>query len=165
LRALKYLGDDGRWVDLMPAAPRIAGAPTTLGPALIPRSGRLALPKGAHLKTSRARITLDGGWVTPKGKWVRRGIFKWIPTPRGVRMVVPAKRRDTILSTSLFTGRPAAGGRIAASAGTRVRVGGRPTVVVQGPFASTTSLDTWRADFTIRPRQKRLTIRVEAPPT
>jgi hypothetical protein len=38
-------------------------------------------------------------------------------------------------------------------------------VVVQGPFASTTSLDTWRADFTIRPRQKRLTIRVEAPPT
>ena len=163
LRALKYLGDDGRWVDLMPAAPRIAGAPTTLGPALIPRSGRLALPKGAHLKTRRGRITIDGGWVTPEGKWVRRGIFKWIPTPRGVRMVVPAKRRDTILATSLFTGRPAAAGRIAAAAGTAVRVGGAPTVAVQGPFASTTSLDTWRADFTIRPRGKRLTIRVEAP--
>ena len=164
LRALKYLGDDGRWVDLMPAAPRLAGAPTTLGPALIPRSGRLAVPKGAHLKTTNGRITIDGGWVTPKGKWVRRGIFRWIPTRRGVRMVVPAKRRDTILTSSLFTGRPAAAGRIAATRRTTVRVGGTPTVGVQGPLASTTSLDAWRADFTIRPRGKKLTIRVEAPP-
>jgi hypothetical protein len=43
-------------------------------------------------------------------------------------------------------------------------VGGTPTVAVQGPFASTSTLDAWRADFTIRPRGRKLTLRVEAPP-
>jgi hypothetical protein len=163
LRALKFLRADGRWVDLMPAAPRVAGAPTTLGPALIPRSGVLALPEGAHLRTRRGRVTIDGGWVTPKGKWVRRGVFKWVPTPRGVRMIVPTRRRDTILATTLLTGRPAAARRTVTGPGAVVRAGGTPTVAVRGPFASTTPLDTWRADFTIRPRGRRLTLRLEAP--
>ena len=164
LRALKYLGKDGRWTDLMAAAPRIAGAPSTFGPALIPRSGRLALPKGAHLKARRGRITIDGGWVTPEGKWIRRGIFKWIPTKRGVRMVVPTRRRDTILTTTVLAGRPVAARRTVTGPRAVVRVGGTPTVAVQGPFASTSTLDAWRADFTIRPRGRQLTLRVEAPP-
>ena len=162
LRALKFLRADGRWVDLMPAAPRLAGTQTTLGPALIRRSGVLAVPKGAHLRTTRGRVTIDGGWVTPRGHWVRRGIFRWIPTRRGVRMVVPARRRDTVVTSALLTGQPAATGRTVTAPGTVVRAGGVPAVAVQGPFASTASLDTWRADFTIRPRGKRVAVRVEA---
>ena len=122
----------------------------------------LALPKGAHLRARRGRIVIDGGWVTPRGHWVRRGIFKWIPTRRGVRMVIPSRRRDTIVATAHVTGQPAAAGRRVTAPKTVVRAGGRPAVAVQGPFASTSSLDTWRADFTIRPRGKRLTLRVRA---
>ena len=63
---------------------------------------------------------------------------------------------------ALFTGQPAAAGRTVTAPQAVVRAGGRPAVAVQGPFASTSSLDAWRADFTIRPRGKRLTLGVGA---
>jgi hypothetical protein len=64
----------------------------------------------------------------------------------------------------VLAGRPAAARRTVTGRRAVVRVGGTPTVAVQGPFASTSTLDAWRADFTIRPHGRKLTLRVEAPP-
>ena len=120
LRALKYLGDDGRWVDLMPAAPRIAGAPTTFGPALIPRSGRLALPEGRAPEDAAAggsRSTAAGSRPRGSGSGAGsssgsrpRAASGWSSRPAGATRSSPRR---------CFAGRPAAAGRIATGAARR----------------------------------------------
>lgn len=165
LRALKRLGDDGRWVDLLPAAPRIVGTPTTLGPALVRRNGRLALPAGAHLRIRRGRIVVDGGWITPRGRWVRRGLFRFVPTVAGARMVIPTRKRDRVRAAVLVEGRPVVIADAVSSARTIATISEQAEIQAQGPFASTTSLDVWRTDFSVRAdgRTVRLTL-AAAPP-
>ncbi len=163
LRALKYRRAGGGWTDLVPAAPQVAGDPPgTFGPALRLRSGALAHPAGTEIEVRRGRILVHGGW-TLHGRWVRRHVtFRFVPTARGARLVVPTRRGDRVVYSALTAGRPRANGRgvAVAAAGTRASAAAR--VALHGPYASSSSLDLWRADLEVRARGRSVRFAVRA---
>jgi hypothetical protein len=152
LRALKYRADDGGWIDLVPASPAAVGNPVDkLGPALILHSGAIAWPKGSHTLLRNGQIVVRGGWVSASGRWVRRKVnFRFRATRRGVRMVVPTKPGDRLVYSALSAGRPQPVRRGVRSPVATTRASVRTQVGVQGPFASSSSLDVWRADLRVR---------------
>jgi hypothetical protein len=163
IRALKRRAPGGRWIDLIPAAPAAAGRPRgTFGPALRLRGGALAKPRGESIAVRGDRIVVRGGFVH-RGRWVRRGVsFRFAPTARGARVSVNTKPGDRIVYSALTDGAPAriARGVSAAAAGTRASR--RAVVRIRGPYASSASLDVWRADIAARAGGRRLTITIRA---
>jgi hypothetical protein len=164
IRALKRRARGGAWTDLVPAAPAVPGRPPgSLGPALLLRSGALARPRGRHIHVRGGRIVVRGGWVS-RGRWVRRGVtFRFTPTRRGARVGVSTRKGDRVVYSALTDGRAVATahGVDGRRASTRAR-GGTALVGVQGPFASSSSLDVWRADLTVRARGRRVAFSVRA---
>ena len=163
IRALKRRARGGRWVDLVPAAPALPGRPRgTFGPALMLRGGALARPRGQLIAIRRGRIVVRGGWAH-RGRWVRRGVtFRFTPTARGARVGVTTRKGDRIVYSALTDGRPerVRRGVAGAVAGTRAS---RPAEVrIRGPFASSGSLDVWRADITARANGRRLSFSVRS---
>ena len=110
----------------------------------------------------RGRVVVRGGWVHG-GRWVRRGVrFEFVPTRRGARVVVDARRGDRIVYSALNDGRPVTVRRGVAGprAATLARVPARTTV--RGPYGSAGSLDVWRSDLTVRATGRRVTFAVRA---
>ncbi len=163
IRALEHRGRDGRWTELVPAAPQVAGGPPgSFGPFLRLRSGALARPAGREIEVRRDRILVHGGWVAG-GRWVRKRVtFRFVPVARGARVVVPTRRGDRIVYSALTAGRPrpTARGVTAGPAGTRASAAA--TVALSGPFASSGSLDLWRSDLEVRARGREVRFAVRA---
>ena len=88
--------------------------------------------------------------------------FRFVPTARGARLVVPTRRGDRVVYSALTAGRPRANGRgvAVAAAGTRASAAAR--VSLHGPYASSSSLDLWRADLEVRARGRSLRFAVRA---
>jgi hypothetical protein len=161
IRALKRRARGGAWIDLVPAAPAAPGRPRgSFGPALVLRSGALARPRGKRIRVRRGRIVVRGGWVH-RGRWVRRGVgFSFVPTAHGARITVTTRRGDRIVYSTLTEGRPTGARRGVDAPRARIRAMAAAGVRVQGPFASSSSLDVWRTDLTVRARGRRVAFSV-----
>jgi hypothetical protein len=164
VRALKYRADDASWIDLVPAAPAAVGDPSDkLGPALILRSGAVAWPKGSHTFLRHGQIVVRGGWITAHGRWVRSKVnFRFRATRRGMRLIVPTKPGDRLVYSALTAGRPQPVRRGVRSAVATTRSSVRAQVSLQGPFASSSSLDVWRADLRVRATGHRVSFETRA---
>ena len=163
IRALKRRAPGGRWIDLVPEAPTAAGHPRgSFGPALLLRGGGLAKPRGKRIEVRRGRIVIHGGWVH-RGRWVRRDVaFRFAPTARGARIVVPARKGDRIVYSALTDGRPEQVRRGVAAPVASTRASRRAQVRIRGPYASSGSLDVWRSDLTVRANGRRVSFVVSA---
>ena len=163
IRALKRRARGGAWTDLVPAAPAVPGRPAgSFGPSLVLRSGALARPRGTRIRARRGRIVVHGGWKH-HGRWIRRNVkFRFTPTARGARIAVRTRKGDRIVYSALTEGRPAVvrRGIVAARASTHARR--RADVALQGPFASSSSLDVWRADIAVRAKGRRTRFSIQA---
>jgi unsaturated chondroitin disaccharide hydrolase len=107
LVALKVRDEDGVWRTL-PLRPR---ARETAGPVL----GGGGLPEGRRLSVARdGTVSVAGGFRTAAGRWLRKGVrFRFAPTRCGVRLSLPARRRDVFRYSAWFTQDPSIrGGRL-----------------------------------------------------
>jgi hypothetical protein len=163
IRALKRRAPGGRWIDLVPAAPAAAGRPRgTFGPALRLRGGALAKPRGEEIAIRGDRIVVRGGWFH-RGRWVRRGVtFRFTPTARGARVAATTRKGDRLVYSALTEGEPARGPRGVAVAVASTRASRPADVRIRGPYASSASLDVWRADITARASGSRLSFAIRA---
>ena len=82
--------------------------------------------------------------------WIRRTVFRFVPTARGVRVVVPVKKGDRVRYSALTVGRPEILPNGVAGPIATTRASGPATVVLRGPYASSSSLDVWRSDIEVR---------------
>lgn len=107
LLALKRIGDDGRWRDVLPLRPwdpsRVVDS---AGPVLV-RGKRRYLPYGARISARGANVRLRGGFRAIHGIWARRGVtFRYAAHGAGgVRLSFPARRGD-VLEYTAFLARP-----------------------------------------------------------
>jgi hypothetical protein len=69
-----------------------------------------------------------------------------------VRVRVPTKRGDELIYSVLTAGRPQPLRRGVRAAAATTRASVRAQIGLQGPFASSSSLDVWRADLRVRAR-------------
>jgi hypothetical protein len=109
LVALKRLGIDGRWRELIAARPRQALGLPSLGPRLVTAAGS-GVPAAERIRARPGVVILNGGFRTTDGRWLRQGVrFRYTATGRGVRLRFPARAGDRIELTVLLRG----GGRAA----------------------------------------------------
>jgi hypothetical protein len=94
LVALKRLGQDRAWNDVMPLRPLTWQLRDSAGPVLR-RNGQRGLPSGQRFRIRAGAVSLVGGFRTPGGRWLRRGVrFSFTPTDCGVRVAWRGRRGD-----------------------------------------------------------------------
>lgn len=166
LRTLKLRDGQGRWRDLLPATPRHAGRPvSSLGPSLLLADGRIAAPHGTSMRVSaNGEIRVKTRFVTAGGTVVRSGVVvRFTPTAQGAKVLVPTQPGDRVVFSALTEGQPHIGAHGVDGLHATVTASDPVQVVLQGPLASASSLDVWRADLIVGASGHQATFTVHAP--
>jgi hypothetical protein len=93
LMALKWRGPKGVWQDILRPRPMRFDAGETAGP-VVERAGQRLLPSGDSIAAGR------GGTVVVKGHvGLQPATFRYVPTPRGVRITMRTQPGDVVAYT------------------------------------------------------------------
>jgi hypothetical protein len=126
---------DGAWVDLVSVRPRTGAGADSVGP-LLHRAGRVGYPVGTRVRTvGPGAVTIDGGWQDRRGRWLRRVVFRYVATARGIRLSFPVRSRD-VIRYSVFARSPRPDGEAVRAGSARVRLSLPTRIVLERGYAS-----------------------------
>jgi hypothetical protein len=126
---------NGEWGDLVSVRPRTGAGVQPTGPQLH-RAGRVGYPDGTRIRAAGAgAVTIDGGWRDRRGRWLRRGAFRYSATARGVRLSFPVRAGD-VVRYSVFARSPRADGDSVRAGPARVRLSVPTRIVFEPSYAS-----------------------------
>ena len=143
---------DGGWVDAMPLLPRTTRGYQAAGPVL--RGSDPGYPEGTELRLGRkGAVVIRGGFRTRSGRWLRRGVtFTFTPTACGVRLSFPARRGDRFEYSAFFRGGAERSASTVRDGVGRVSFDTRPSVALDGGYASGSDVRLVRATARWKPR-------------
>jgi hypothetical protein len=154
LIALKVLGDDGKWLDIVRPRPKTSLPYDSVGPTL--RSGRnIGLPYGERMRVRPGKVVIAGGYRDPKRVFLRRSVtWTYEATDCGVRLTFFAQK-DEVYVYSVFVranaARPVLRGRSLIAGRSTVRFSVRPFLMtLRGGYASSADQSLNRARLSFR---------------
>jgi hypothetical protein len=163
LLAAESRGTHG-WRPLLAVRPHTAARLDSAGPVLRTRDGRIGFPDGRSLRLDAQRaLIVSGGWRDARGRWLRRGTFRFSAVDGGVRLSFPVRRGDRI-RYSVFAAEIAAVTRGLTDGRARTVLSTGPVALERRPgyVSSETSHLTRGTLVVTAPRTQRLAVTVQA---